>query len=151
MKDTRKHIVTGESDSKSDIDETFRFLVIHHGENLAKMKAFTDSQVGISLSGLLKLSVHLGLKFECDSLHQSFSIFYAPKGVKLIEVTEKEKETFEEIEEEPVSPALNIKQKVKKVPAPKSEIKPDEAPKKEEPKVEEPEGPEFKDEDEDLF
>lgn len=84
--DLRKRVLEGQLSDKVDIDDAYRTLCSHFKQPLTKMKAFTDSQQGINENGLMKLCNHLGVKFECDSLYDTFSVTFNDKSTDLIAV-----------------------------------------------------------------
>lgn len=86
MIDLRKRVLEGQLSDKVDIDDAYRNLCAHFNQSVTKMKAFTDSQQGINENGLMKLCNHLGVKFECDSLFDTFSVTYNDKSTELIAV-----------------------------------------------------------------
>jgi len=100
MIDNRINLVEGKISNASDIDELYRDLCSHHGEGLSKMKAFTKSQRGINMKGLILLCMHFNLKIVIDQARDYFAVYYADEGVSPIENPVVNEEDTEEVVEE---------------------------------------------------
>lgn len=84
--------------NKEDINEVYRDLCVIHKMPMNKAKAFTDSQQGISLYGLIKLCVHFNLKLHLDAMKGEMIIWHPEEGNPPVKVI-LDDETTKVIEE----------------------------------------------------
>lgn len=127
MKDLRTEFFKFPMTDKKDIEDVYRELCKVHKTSITTAKAFSDSQKGFSIHGLIKLCIHFNLKLEIDAFKDEITIWYpedgnAPAEILLDKKTERiieannpglkeeaeeedgavEKFTYKEIKKEPL-------------------------------------------------
>jgi len=88
--DKRLNLIEGKLSSASEIDETFRSICAHFGQNLTKMRTFTKSQKVINIKGLVLLAIEMNAEIKIDAAMDTFSVRYADREDVPIENKEVE-------------------------------------------------------------
>lgn len=94
LKDNRDNLIEGNISSSSDLDEMYREICSNFGWSITKAKAFTKSNHGVTLSGLVRLCERFKLKMEFDVFKDELSIYYQDRDVAPCEYPDQDPEVL---------------------------------------------------------